>query len=660
MKPTSRSRTSFATVLFFLAACGGSAAMPPEDPGLTGAQAGDTTRSAEQQPAPDPWATTDEAALRALVRDHAAQRIAEAQPDFQVAQLDAYIATPNGAPEIAGRTVERLFDLAAVALAEDDLDRAEGIVRLVRARAKNRNSAYAGTTYLAEIARRKAGEDVEAQKAAIAAVFRELPLPRFGSATVVFQLFQRPEQLSAQVEQTKTQMLSLETASAVVFFGQVMPQIVANRDTFLAAIESVRAENARRRPPREYRFSTVDVGRERGATEVRVGVWDLGTNPELFAQQMYANANEQANGRDDDGNGLVDDIHGVVFDDRAPNTALLFEPGDAVVQQYAPFLKGIMDLRAGLASTEDAQRVLELMRGVTDARQLVELERNLDAIGEWAHGTHVAGIMLAGNPHARLAVFRSAWAGETRTYFHRGPTDQELALERANAIAVADFINANQIRVVNASLGFSQDYLEDQLRHERDRYQTDAQVRARAEQVQAHRRETWRQAIARAPQTLFVFAAGNSNRDVLEYGDVPADTDLPNLIAVGAVDRWGNWATFTNSNTERVRIFDFGVEVPSLIPDGRTVPLSGTSMASPNVANLAAKMLAVAPSLTPEQLIEVIVETGDPIAAPFDGRIANERRALTKARQVHRQNQRQQPAQQAPAQAGTPAASSAG
>jgi subtilisin family serine protease len=484
--------------------------------------------------------------------------------------------------------------------------------------------------------RRKAGDDVEAQKAAVAEVLRELPRERFGSATVIFQLYQSQEQVTARLEQTKTQMLSLETASDALFLTEVLPAIVAHRDTFLAAIETVKAELDRQRAPREYRFQTVDLTRARDSQPVNVGVWDVGTNPSLFEGQLIDNDGEQANGEDDDGNGLVDDVHGVVADGDAPHTALLYEPDAAVLEQYTPFLRGIMDLRAGMASSEHAQRVLELVRGATSVDALIELERNLDAVGEWAHGTHVAGIMLAGVPKARVSVFRSAWAGEARVYFHRGPTDEELAAERQNAEAIATFVNGHELKVVNASLGFSLDYLEEQLRYEGDRYQTDAQVRARAEEIHAHRTETWRSVIAACPNTLFVVAAGNSNRDVVEYGDVPASLDLPNLLVVGAVDKYGKWAIFTNSNPERVRIFDHGVEVDSLIPDGQRVPLSGTSMASPNVANLATKMYSVHPGLTPAQAIEIIVGSGDPVEAPFDGRIANERRALTRARLLAR------------------------
>jgi len=108
------------------------------------------------------------------------------------------------------------------------------------------------------------------------------------------------------------------------------------------------------------------------------------------------------------------------------------------------------------------------------------------------------------------------------------------------------------------------------------------------------------------------------------------------VLVVGAVDRFGSWATFTNSSPEQVRLFDFGVEVDSVIPSGEHVPLSGTSMASPNAANLAAKLISVDPALTPARAIEVMLATGAPIAAPFNGVIAHEESALARVRRERR------------------------
>ena len=69
-----------------------------------------------------------------------------------------------------------------------------------------------------------------------------------------------------------------------------------------------------------------------------------------------------------------------------------------------------------------------------------------------------------------------------------------------------------------------------------------------------------------------------------------------------------------------------------MIPSGEHVPLSGTSMASPNAGNLAAKLISLDAALTPARVIEIMLATGDAIAAPFNGVIANEARAVERVR----------------------------
>jgi len=80
---------------------------------------------------------------------------------------------------------------------------------------------------------------------------------------------------------------------------------------------------------------------------------------------------------------------------------------------------------------------------------------------------------------------------------------------------------------------------------------------------------------------------------------------LPNLLTVGAVDQAGEEASFT-SYGDTVLVHADGYQVLSYVPGGRQVRLSGTSMASPNVTNLAAKLLALNPKLTPVQTIALI------------------------------------------------------
>lgn len=74
--------------------------------------------------------------------------------------------------------------------------------------------------------------------------------------------------------------------------------------------------------------------------------------------------------------------------------------------------------------------------------------------------------------------------------------------------------------------------------------------------------------------------------------------------------RWGavnpdEYETFT-SYGDTVVVHANGLEVESYVPGGARLKISGTSMAAPNVVNLAAKRFALEPSLTPALAIDLI------------------------------------------------------
>ena len=119
----------------------------------------------------------------------------------------------------------------------------------------------------------------------------------------------------------------------------------------------------------------------------------------------------------------------------------------------------------------------------------------------------------------------------------------------------------------------------------------------------------FRTAISNAPDILFVAAAGNANSDSRFNEFVPGSIDLPNIIAVGAVDRAGDEATFTSFG--KVDVYANGVEVESVVPGGDRQKWSGTSMAAPQVANLAAKLFARYPALTVAQARQLILDGTD-------------------------------------------------
>jgi thermitase len=118
------------------------------------------------------------------------------------------------------------------------------------------------------------------------------------------------------------------------------------------------------------------------------------------------------------------------------------------------------------------------------------------------------------------------------------------------------------------------------------------------------------------PGTLFVTAAGNSNADndnpaTAEY---PCSYDVVNILCVGATNANDARVGFSNYGQTSVDVFAPGLGIYSTSKTGGYEYLSGTSMAAPHVAGVAALLLARNPSLSTAQVKTAIMETVDPKA----------------------------------------------
>jgi subtilisin family serine protease len=120
-------------------------------------------------------------------------------------------------------------------------------------------------------------------------------------------------------------------------------------------------------------------------------------------------------------------------------------------------------------------------------------------------------------------------------------------------------------------------------------------------------RDALQQALKNAPNVLFVVAAGNDNNNVKFDEFIPSEFQLPNMITVGAVDSAGSETSFSSFGP-MVNVHANGYEVESYVPGGKRMNLSGTSMAAPQVTNLAGKLFALDPNLTVAQCKQLILD----------------------------------------------------
>lgn len=117
---------------------------------------------------------------------------------------------------------------------------------------------------------------------------------------------------------------------------------------------------------------------------------------------------------------------------------------------------------------------------------------------------------------------------------------------------------------------------------------------------------------ADAAGTLFVTAAANNgtNNDISPI--YPASYDVANIIAVAATDHDQKLANFSNYGPSSVHLGAPGVNIFSTTPNDQYKHLSGTSMATPHVAGVAALLAAELPALAHVEIKQRLLDAVDP------------------------------------------------
>ncbi len=359
--------------------------------------------------------------------------------------------------------------------------------------------------------------------------------------------------------------------------------IVPNKAAIVAGLQAVIDRNTQTTAkadvwtPRQFSISPTAKG-----SEVGVAIWDSGVDLALFKALP--------------GKGIAIDEESRL----APHLLRPLGEAEARWPQLKQLVKGSMDLRAALDS-EDARKLKQVVSGLK-AEQAKPFQEDLALAGVYTHGTHVAGIAVEGNPFARVFAATMLWSAKLEP---AKPTMEQSQRTAQAYQQIVDAFKAQKVRVVNMSWRYGATAYEGALAWHNVGANPEERKQL-ARKLFAVERDALRAAIASAPDILFIAGSGNEDNsaDFAEY--IPAGFQLPNLITVGAVDKAGEETSFSTFG-KTVVVHANGFEVESFLPGGDRVKFSGTSMASPQVANLAAKLIALKPSLTVAQVKDAIL-----------------------------------------------------
>jgi len=204
-----------------------------------------------------------------------------------------------------------------------------------------------------------------------------------------------------------------------------------------------------------------------------------------------------------------------------------------------------------------------------------------------SHGTHVAGIIAAerNNGLGANGVANNVEIMSIRTVPNGDEYDKDVALAIRYAVD-------NGAQVINGSFGKSfsphADWVRDAIKYASDN------------------------------DVVFVHAAGNDSNNIDVKRNFPDDNvnfvEVSNTyIRVGALtSKYGSKMVsgFSNYGNKNVDIFAPGSAIYSTFPENEYKAISGTSMAAPAVAGLAALIRSQYPKLSAAQVKQVILDSG--------------------------------------------------
>ena len=330
------------------------------------------------------------------------------------------------------------------------------------------------------------------------------------------------------------------------------------------------------------------------------------------------------NDRDEDKNGYPDDVNGWNFAE-GNNILVDYSYANTNTADARKFFD--VQLKSFLGTITQADRDWAKEKFKDEA-----FVKNLQTFGNWMHGTHVTGITVKNSPDARAVGIKliptevkipgkkdvesmmSEKSGIKDTLFKAalGALAQQ---QTKTFIEIGAYINGAKADVMNGSFGTSYEAIAGVITQI---YKTVFKKDPTADELKLYTHyffevnlEGTKKFLSAAPDTLFVFAAGNEGSNNDEVPSSPTNVDAENKISVAATLGDQGLANFSCYGVKNVEVAAPGVGILSTIPMNNYLAVSGTSQASPYVANIAGRIKDVNPKLGFREMKKIIMETVD-------------------------------------------------
>ncbi|HLE09831.1 MAG: hypothetical protein A2504_11060 [Bdellovibrionales bacterium RIFOXYD12_FULL_39_22] len=357
-----------------------------------------------------------------------------------------------------------------------------------------------------------------------------------------------------------------------------------------------------------------------------VAIVDSGTDifHPAITYKIWENKGESRfdNAIDDDKNGYIDDVYGWNFGDDN-NQLIDMNLAQLLNADVSRFFEIQAKSYDGTMTSDDLVWVRKMLE---DQLFLARVER----YAGFMHGTHVAGIVGSGNDNVELMIIKllstEASILKPSGMIVKSGNDADLSVIKAELKTLAQmqmrrldlvssYVGQKEADVANGSFGISFISIAESLAPAFGEFYGRAPTEAELYEITLYFFQevllNGKMVVQKAPNTLFVFAAGNDGTDNDTMPTSPANISNDNVISVAATFNNIALANFSNYGIKTVDVAAPGVNIVSSAPNNEYMRISGTSQAAPYVANIASRVKDANPRLSAGEMKLILCNTVD-------------------------------------------------